>query len=50
MKPKPKVKAAGIGGIVATLVLLVFGVDIGPEVAAAITTLVTFVAGYLKSE
>jgi len=49
---EPKVTAAGVAG--AVTVLLVFGlsslgVDLPPEVASALTTLIAFAAGYLKA-
>jgi hypothetical protein len=47
-----KVSAAAVGGAFATLTVFVLaqlGVDAGPEVAAALTTLAAFAAGYLKT-
>lgn len=49
---QPKVTAAGFGG--AATVLLVFaltqvGVELPPEVASALTTVIAFAAGYLKA-
>jgi putative flippase GtrA len=51
VKPQPKVAAGGIGG--AVTIVLVFiagqaGVDVPPEVAAALSTLASFAAGYLR--
>lgn len=48
-KPKPKVAAGGIGGAVATIVIALFP-DVSPELAAAIATVVSFVAGYIWPE
>lgn len=53
LTPRPKVAAAGIGGAVATVVVFIvaaFGVDIPGGVEAAIATIVSFSAGYFKSE
>lgn len=47
-RPTPKVTAAGLGGAVTTLIVFLAGPDISPEVAAAIATLVSFAAGYLR--
>lgn len=47
----PKVKAASMAGAVSVLVVWAAaygGVTIPPEVASAFTTLLAFVAGYLK--
>lgn len=52
-KPRQKVAAAGVSGAIATLVIYGFslaGVEITPEVAAAIATLVSFVGGYFIPE
>lgn len=49
--PTPKVAAAGAGGatsIILIYVLSLMGVELPPEVAAAIATLLAFAAGYLK--
>jgi len=48
----PKVKAASLAGAVS--VLIVWGLDsagitLPPEVASAVTTILAFAAGYLKS-
>ena len=53
LTPTPKVASAGIGGaltIVLIWVLGLFGVDMPAEVAAAVTTAVSFGFGYLKSD
>ena len=50
--PEPKVLAAGVSGAVATVLIwaaTLAGLDLTPEVAAAIATLVAFVAGYFVS-
>lgn len=51
--PKPKVKAAGAAGAASVLIVFVagqFGLDIPPEAAAGITTLLAFAGGYLRKE
>lgn len=51
-KPTAKVFAAGAAGaatIVAVWAVGLLGVDVPPEVAAAVTTLLATGAGYLKS-
>jgi hypothetical protein len=51
VKPQPKVAAAGIGGAVAVVAVFIAGqagVDVPPEVAAALSTLASFAAGYLR--
>jgi hypothetical protein len=48
----PKVAAAGLAGAAATVLIWIgelAGVEVTPEVAAAITTIVAFAAGYLKT-
>lgn len=51
--PQPKVAAAGIAG--AITVLVVFGlkqfahIEVPAEVAAALTAVISFAAGYIKS-
>lgn len=53
MTPKPKVVAGGAAGaftIVLVWIAGYFGIDVPPEVASAVTVLVSFAAGYLKSE
>jgi hypothetical protein len=51
-KPVPKVQAAGLAGA-ATLILVfvagLAGVMVPPEVAAAVTLLLTVAAGYIKA-
>lgn len=47
MKPVPKVAAATIGGAVVT-VIVALGVELSPEVAAALATLVAFAFGWIK--
>lgn len=51
--PKPKVAAAGVGGFAATTLIsaaALAGIDLPPEVAAAIVTVASFGAGYLKRD
>lgn len=51
--PVPKVAAAGGAGIAGTLLVFIAqraGVDLPPEVAAAIITVVAFVAGYITKD
>ena len=51
-KPVPKVAAGGVGGAVSIVIVWVasqLGLDVPAEVASAFTTVVAFVAGYLKS-
>ncbi len=51
VKPTPKVTAAGAGGSAGVLLVAVanaLGLDLPPEVAAAIVAVVSFVAGYVK--
>ena len=53
LKPRKKVAAAGTGGALATAIVAIAawaGVDMPPEVAAALCTVVSFAAGYFKSE
>lgn len=55
MKPVySKVKAVGWAGIITTIIIAVltqfFGIEISAEVAAAILTVVTFIAGFFKTE
>ena len=50
--PVPKVAAAGVGGAVATVLVFIanqFGLDVGPEVAAAIATILAFAFGWQAS-
>jgi hypothetical protein len=47
----PKVKAAGFAGAVTAVVITIlgaFGVDLPPEVATAVTTLIAVLAGHFK--
>ena len=49
--PVPKVAAAGSAGALGTVLIYVaglLGVELPPEVAAAVVALVMFAAGYLK--
>jgi hypothetical protein len=51
--PTNKVAAAGIGGSVAVVLVWLagmFGIEVPPEVAAAVTTLISFFSGYLVKE
>lgn len=53
MAPKPKVLAGGAAGAFTIIVVWVagmFGIDVPAEVASAFTVLVSFAAGYIKSE
>lgn len=53
LKPTSKVTAVGVGGGAATVLIAVlglFGIELPMEVVAAILTLITFGAGYLKRE
>lgn len=48
----PKIAVAGVAGAVTTILVFVvneLGVDVPPEVAAAVTTILSFGAGYLKA-
>ncbi|ASM62386.1 holin [Arthrobacter phage Laila] len=52
-KPTPKVAAVGVSGALTVLIVWVAGlcgIDMPAEVAAAISVVVTFGAGYIKSE
>lgn len=52
MNVHPKVQSAGLAGAVSVLVVFVatqLGLDISPEVSSALTTVLAFAAGYLKS-
>jgi hypothetical protein len=42
--------AGGAAGLVIVFVARQFGLEMEPEVAAAVTTLLAFVAGYFKRE
>jgi putative flippase GtrA len=52
--PRPKVAAAGIAGAITTIVIWILnsllGVEVPPEVAAAITTVLAFLAGYFTPQ
>lgn len=51
--PSRKVSAAGAAGAVTVLVVFTagaFGLEVPPEAAAALTTLLAFAAGYLRRE
>ena len=51
MTPHPKVAAGGIAGAVTTVLVFVaaqLGVEVPGEVAAALTTIIGFAAGYLR--
>ena len=48
----PKVGAAGLGGLATTVIISVaksYGYEISPDMASALTTIITAAAGYLKS-
>ncbi len=50
LKPQRKVTAAGLGGAIAIVAVWTagqFGLEVPPEVAAAVSTIFSFVAGYL---
>lgn len=52
MNLNPKTKAAGVAGAVTLVIVFVLGqlgVEIPPDVAAAVTVILTFIAAYLKS-
>lgn len=51
LSPTPKVAAAGIAGsitLVGVWVAGLFGLDVPPEVAAAVTAIIATAAGYIK--
>lgn len=51
MKPQPKVAAGGVGGAVAIILVWALGyagVDVTAEVAAAITSVISFAFAYIK--
>lgn len=53
MKPSEKMSAAGLAGAVSVLVVFVAGaagLEVPPGVAAALTSVLAFGAGYLKRE
>lgn len=52
-RPTDKITAAGAAGALTTIVVWVAGLaglDVPPEIAAALTTVLVFFAGYLRSE
>lgn len=52
MNLNPKTKAAGVAGAVTLVIVFVLGqlgVEIPPDVAAAVTVILAFAAAYLKS-
>ena len=53
MAPKPKVAASGIAGALTIVIVWaagMAGVDVPPEVASAFTVIISFAAGWLKSD
>lgn len=48
MKPVPKVTAAAVGGAVVTVLVALGVIEPDSEVAAALATVVAFLAGYLR--
>lgn len=53
MKPSEKMSAAGLAGAVSVLVVFVAGaagLEVPPGVAAALTSVLAFAAGYVKRE
>lgn len=51
MRPQPKIAAAGVSGAAATVLVWILGevgVDVPPEVAAALATLLSFAGGWVK--
>lgn len=53
MKPTRKVTSAGTGGAVGVIIVWgagLAGVDVPPEVAAALVTVLAFAAGYIIPE
>jgi hypothetical protein len=53
MTPKTKVAAAGIGGAATTILLFIltqFSIEVPGDVGAAIATVISFAAGFLKAE
>lgn len=53
MAPQPKVVAGGVAGALTIMLVWVaglFGLDVPAEVASAFTVIVSFAAGYLKSQ
>jgi hypothetical protein len=54
LAPRPKVAAAGIGGAATTILIWILndlaGVQVTPEVAAALATIIAFAAGYFTPQ
>lgn len=53
MTPTPKIQAVGAAGALATLITFIvqaFGVDVPAEVIAPATMILTFLAGYFRSD
>jgi hypothetical protein len=54
LAPRPKVAAAGIAGTITTVLIWILhnlaGVDVTPEVAAALATVIAFAAGYFTPQ
>lgn len=53
MTPTPKIQAVGAAGALVTLITFIvqaFGVDVPAEVIAPAAALLTFVAGYVRSD
>lgn len=48
--PRPKIAAAGVTGAIITIIVAVTGWEPDAELIAAIVTVATFAAGYLKRE
>jgi putative flippase GtrA len=52
--PRPKVAAAGIAGAATTILIWILnsllGVEVPPEVAAALATILAFLAGYFTPQ
>lgn len=48
--PVRKISAGGLAGAFVTAVIGIFNINLEPEVIAAITTIVTFVAGWVVKE
>lgn len=51
-RPVSKVAAGGTAGAVSIVIVYIagqLGVDLPPEVSSALTTIVSFAAGYLKA-
>jgi hypothetical protein len=53
LKPKPKIAATGIAGVLAGGLVVIanaLGLDMPPEVATSIVAVAMFAAGYLKKD